>query len=101
MAAITNEIELIDVQIQALELGIREKSGTFEKLLPFLTKNQLIRLLKSAARFPSPMETTGDSEGTALELLYTIKDMQVYMALQVLLLKSHEQHNEEQGETNV
>jgi hypothetical protein len=93
----SNTLELIDIQIQALEKGIKEKSESFEKLLPFLSKNQLTRLLKSAARFPSSIETTDNSEGSALELLYTIKDMQVEMAMQVLTRMSHEQ----QGEPNV
>lgn len=80
-------------------MAIDEKKAELKTQLKDLSKKELVRLINNAANFPQPVSVTGGAEKTATETLYTIKDLQIEMALiSIGKLQEDNDNKESEGE---
>lgn len=94
------EEQIQDNMETGIIMAIDEKKAVLDEQLKDLSKKELVRLIRNAANFPQPVSLTGAKEREATETLYTIKDLQVEMALISIGKLQQDNDNESEGGSN-
>lgn len=96
------EEQIKDNLENGIVLALQEHIQDFEKKIESLSKKELKRLLRSAARFPETSLNKGPSndELEATQRLFAIKDLQVELAIVTLGRQQEELDKHTQKEDN-
>lgn len=93
----SKKLEDIEQSMQESAIqGIEEFKKDLFPLLGKLSKNEMERVIKNIANFPQPSKTNAGPEEEATVLLYSIKDLQVQLAITAIgrIQQEREQENE-------
>lgn len=96
MENVTQNTQPQDIKMrEGIILALQDKINEFNNVVENMTRTGLLNLVRNAASFPQVLYKGHETERKATEILYTIKDLQVELA--ILTIAEMQQKGEEDG----